>query len=115
MRAKRSAASVTARWTPALRLSLKMLHNRAAAIDAARGVPGFAIPNAPAQALDPLDNHNLRLGPSRIINRQVSGDLLQVLETCGDMEPNGDAGIGESAPGARVAVGRRSTLCPWFS
>ena len=79
-------------------------------IDADLGIPGFAIPNAPVQALNLLDNHRLRLGLRRVVGWQRAGDLLQVLQPHGGVEPiqdgrPSDAGIGENAPQPRAAVG----------
>ncbi len=70
----------------------------------------MAIPNAPVQALDFLDDHRPRRSPSRIIGQRGAGDLLQVLQPHGDVKPvehrrRGDAGIGEIAPEPRTAVG----------
>ncbi len=91
-----------------------MMHDRADTIDADLGIPGLATPNAPAQALDPLDDHRLRRHPRRVIRRQAVGDLLQVLQPHGDVEPvehrrRGDAGAGPNTlePGTTIGEGRQ--------
>jgi hypothetical protein len=55
------------------------------------------------QPLDFRDNHRLCRHPRRMISRQGTGDLLEVLKPHSDMEPVkhwqfGDAGVGENAP-----------------
>ncbi len=86
------------------------MHDRADTIDADLGILGLAIPNAPVQALNFLDDHRLRHHPRRVIRRQAVGDLLQVLQLHGDVEPVehrpcGDAGIGETAPEPGTTIG----------
>jgi len=49
--------------------TLEDMHDLADPLDAALGVPGLAVPNAPAQALDLLDNHRLGLRPAEFVNR----------------------------------------------
>ncbi len=59
---------------PLIRLALKMVHDRAAPIDADLGILGLAVPNAPVQALDLLDDHRFRRAPGRVIRRQAVGE-----------------------------------------
>ena len=63
----------------------------------------------------------LRRHPRRIIGRQATGCLLEVLEPYADVEPVenrqlGDAGISENraADPAHPSVKKRSAPCPWF-
>src|SRR3954466_11442413 len=76
----------------------KMMHHRADTLDADLRVLGFAVPQPPVQTVNLRDNHRLRRRPGRIIRRQATGDLLEVLQPHTDMEPIqngrlGDAGI----------------------
>jgi len=71
---------------------------------------GLAIPDAPVQALDLLDDHRFRRSPGRIVSQQGASDLLQVLQPHGDVKPvehrrRGDAGVGQNTPEPRTAVG----------
>ena len=80
------------------------------AIDADLRVLGLAVPDAPAQSLDLRDDHRLRRPSRRVLVRQHAGDLLQVLQPHGDVEPvehrrRGDAGVGQDAPEPGAAVG----------
>src|SRR5277367_240350 len=93
-----------------LTLALEDMHDLADPLHAALIVPRLAVPNAPAQALDLLDDHRLCRDPCRIVGRQGAGDLLQVLQPHGDMKPVkdrqlADAGIGENAPKPGTTVG----------
>src|SRR4051794_22647262 len=66
-----------ARWcdgAPAIRLAPGVIHDGADAIEADPGVPGLAVPQSPAQALDLLGNHRLRCGALGIVGRQAAGD-----------------------------------------
>jgi hypothetical protein len=67
------------------------------------------MPQPPVQSLDLCHDYRLRRHPRRTVSRQSVGDLLQVLEPHGDMEPvehrrPGDVGIGENAPEPRTTV-----------
>src|SRR3954454_7309913 len=82
------------------------------AIDADLRVLGLAVPGAPAQSLDLRDDHRLPRPSRRVLVRQRAGDLLQVLQPHGDVEPvehrrRSDAGVGQDAsePGAAVGEG----------
>jgi hypothetical protein len=82
--------------------ALKMMHHRSDTPDDALGVLDFAIPQPLAQKVDHLDDHRLRRHWCRAICRQTAGDLLQVLQPHGDVEPVkdrrlGDASLGENA------------------
>jgi hypothetical protein len=55
------------------------MHDLADPVDAALGIPCLVFPNAPAQALDLLDNYHLRRHPCRIVGRKGAVDLLRVL------------------------------------
>jgi hypothetical protein len=81
---------------------LKVLHDRADTVDADLGILGFAIPNAPVQALDLGRDHRPRFGPRRVVSWQCvpHGNMKPV-----EHRPRGDAGIGEDAPEAQAAVG----------
>ena len=80
------------------------------AIDADLRVLGLAVPDAPAQSLDLRDDHRLRRPSRQVLVRQHAGDLLQVLQPHGDVEPVehrrcDDAGVGQDAPEPGAAVG----------
>src|SRR5271165_661243 len=100
-----------------LAFALEDMHDLADPLYAALSIPRLAVPNAPAQALDLLDDHRLRRHPCRIVGRQCAGDLLQVLQPHGDVKPVedrqlGDAGIGENTPkpGTTVGAGRQGRV-----
>jgi hypothetical protein len=63
------------------------VHDLADPIDAAPGIRGLAVPNAPAQTFDLLDDHGLRLHPARVVGRQTACRLRRVLESHRDVEP----------------------------
>src|SRR3954470_2181351 len=97
---------------PAVRLAPEVMRDGADAIEADPGVPGLAVPQSPAQALDLLGDHRLRRGALRIVGRQAAGDLCQVLQPHGEVEPVQDrkfrdAGVEEDAPQPGAAVGER--------
>ena len=61
-------------------------------------------------SLDLRDDHRLRRPSRQVLVRQHAGDLLQVLQPHGDVEPvehrrRGDAGVGQDAPEPGTAVG----------
>jgi hypothetical protein len=64
-----------------------MVRHRADAIDADLGILGLAVSQPPVQPFDFLDDHRPCRGPFRVIGRQTTGNLLQMLEPHGDMEP----------------------------
>jgi len=97
-------------------LVLEMMHHRADTIDADLRILGFAIPDAPVQPFDRLDDHRFRFHLCRVIHRQAAGDLLQGLQPHGDVEPVQDRqlrdpGIGKDAPQPRTAIGERCQDC----
>ena len=59
--------------------ALENTHDLADPVDATLCVPRLAVPNAPAQTLDLFDDHRLGRHPWRIVGRQGTGDLLQLL------------------------------------
>src|SRR4051812_13439515 len=59
---------------PAVRLAPEVVHDGADAIEADPGVPGLAVPQSPAQALDLLGDRRLRRGAFRTVGRQAAGD-----------------------------------------
>src|SRR4051794_3553873 len=97
-------------------LVTKVAHHRADAIDAELRILGLAVPQPPAQALDLLDDHRLRGGALRTIGRQASGNLRQVLQPHGDVEPveyrkPRDASVEKNAPQPGTAIGKRRQHC----
>ena len=60
-------------------LALKMMHDDTDAIDADPSVRGLTIPQPPTQPFDLIDDHNLCRCPCRIIGRQSTGNLLQMV------------------------------------
>src|SRR3712207_2223528 len=93
-------------------LALEDGHHLADPLDREPGVLGLAVPDPPAQALDLLDDHRLRLQPTWFVGRQHLRRPLRVLEPYGDVEPvedrwARDAGIGQDGPQARAAIGER--------
>lgn len=56
------------------RLTLKMMHDRADAIDAGLRTLGFAVPNAPVQPFDLLDDRRFRLDPRWVVNWRRAGN-----------------------------------------
>src|SRR6187551_646451 len=96
-------------------LALEKMHDLADPVDAAPGILGLAVPDAPAQPLDLRDDHGLRLQSARLVGRQSDGRLLRVLEPHGDMKPVGDwwirdPGIGQNRSQTGAAVGERGQL-----
>src|SRR4051794_28744230 len=77
---------------------------------------GRAVPQPPAQPLDLLDVRRLRRGALRTLGRQPSGDLRQVLQPHGHVEPVEywkplDASVEKNAPQPGTAVGKRRQHC----
>src|SRR5689334_18160864 len=66
-------------------LAFEDVHDLTDPVDAAPGILGLAVPNAPAQALNFLDDYCLGLCPTRPVGRQ-SERRLRVLEPHGDMK-----------------------------
>ena len=96
-------------------LALEEMHDLPDPVDAAPGILGLAVPDAPAQPLDLRDDHGLRLHPARLVGRQSDCRLLRVLEPHGDMKPVGDwwirdPGIGQNRSQTGAAVGERGQL-----
>src|SRR5271169_4368939 len=88
------------------------MHDLADPIDAALGILGLAVPNAPTQSLDLLDDHDLGLHPAGIVGRQTACYLRRVLDPHCDVEPvkNGwrrDPGIDQDRSQTGTAVGER--------
>src|SRR5436853_7584703 len=67
--------------------ALEDMHDVADPIEAAPGILGLAVPDAPAQALDLGDDHGFRLHSVGLVGRQSARRLLRVLEPHGDVEP----------------------------
>src|SRR5271166_6818507 len=91
------------------------MHDLADPIDAAPGILGLAVPNAPAQTFDLLDDHGLCLHPTGIVDRQTTCYLCRVLNPHRDVEPieNGwrrDPGIDQDRSQTGTAVGERGHL-----
>jgi hypothetical protein len=81
-------------------------------IDAALGILGLAVPDAPAQSLDLPNDRGLCLHPSGIVGRQSACCLRRVLDPHCDVEPvkNGwrhDPGIDQDRSQTGTAVGER--------
>jgi hypothetical protein len=79
------------------------------AIDADLRVLGLAVPDAPAQALDLRRRSSPSPPRAPVLGRQHAGDLRQVLQPHGEVEPvehrrRGDAGV---EPGCAAARGSR--------
>ena len=96
-------------------LALEDMHDLADPVDAAPGILGLAVPDAPAQPLDLRDDHGLRRPPTRLAGRQSDCRLLRVLESHGDMKPVGDwwirdPGLGQNRSQSGAAVGERGQL-----
>src|ERR1700733_9882041 len=89
---------------------LVSMHDLADPIDAALGILGLAVPNAPAQSLDLPNDRGLCLHPSGIVGRQTACCLRRVLDPHCDVEPvkNGwcrDPGIDQDRSQIGTAVG----------
>ena len=85
------------------------MHDLTDPVNAAFGVSGLAVPNAPAQPLDLLDDHCLRLHPARVVGQQTACRLRRVLDAHRDVEPikNGwrrDPGIDQDRPQTGTAI-----------
>jgi hypothetical protein len=88
------------------------MHNLADPIDAALGILGLAVPNAPAQTFDLLDNHRLCLPPAGILGGQSACCLCRVLHPHRDVEPiqdgwRRDPSIDQDRSQTGTAVGKR--------
>src|SRR5215212_1923435 len=97
-------------------LATEVVHHRADAIDADLRILGLAVPQPPAQALDLLDDHRLRGRALRTIGRQASGNLRQVLQPHGDVEPVEyrkplDSSVEKNPPQPGTTVGKRRQRC----
>src|SRR5215217_784121 len=97
-------------------LATEVVHHCADAIDADLRIRGLAVPQPPAQALDLLDDHRLCGRALRTLGRQTSGNLRQVLQPHGDVEPVEyrkplDASVEKNAPQPGTAVGKRRQHC----
>src|SRR3954452_6838359 len=100
---------------PRTKFPIIPLH-RADAFDADLRILGLAVPQPPAQALDLLDDHRLCGRALRTIARQASGNLRQVLQPHGDVEPveyrkPRDARVEKNAPQPETAVSKRRQRC----
>src|SRR3954452_20201571 len=100
----------------AARLATEVMHHCADAIDADLRILDLAIPGPPAQALNLLDDHRLRGRALRTIGQQASGNLRQVLQPHGDVEPveyrkPRDASVEKNAPQPETAIGKRRQRC----
>jgi hypothetical protein len=79
------------------------MHHLADPIDAAFGVPGLAVPNAPTQPFDLLDDHCLCLHPAWVVGRQTACRLRRVLDSHRYVKPveygwRRDPGIDQDGP-----------------
>jgi hypothetical protein len=88
------------------------MHDLADPIDAAPGILRLAVPNAPAQPFDLVDDHGLCLHPAEIVGRQPACGLRRVLDPHCDVEPieegwRRDSGIDKDRPQTGTAVGER--------
>ena len=88
------------------------MHDLADAVDAAPGILRLAVPNAPAQPFDLLDDHRLCLHPAGIVGRQPACCLRRVLDSHCDVKPieegwRRDTGIDKDRPKTGTAVGER--------
>ena len=95
--------------------ALEDMHDVADPIEAAPGILGLAVPDAPAQALDLGDDHGFRLHSVGLVGRQSARRLLRVLEPHGDVESVEnrrvrDPGIGQNRPQTGAAIGERGQL-----
>ena len=70
------------------------MHDLANPIDAAPGVLGLAIPNAPSQPLDRFDDRRFRLHPPSIVGQQAARGLRRVLESHREVEQSKMSGAG---------------------
>jgi len=70
------------------------MHDLADPIDAALGVLGLAIPNAPSQPLDRFDDRRFRLHPPGIVGQQAARGLRRVLESHREVEQSKMSGVG---------------------
>jgi hypothetical protein len=87
-------------------------HDLADPIDAAPGILRLAVPNAPAQTFDLVDDYGLCLHPAGIIGRQSARRLRRVLDPHCDVEPieegwRRDTGIDKDRPKTGTAVCER--------
>jgi len=81
------------------------MHDLAYPIDAAFGILRLAVPNAPAQTLDLVDDHDLCLHPAGTVGWQSACYLRRVLDPHCDVEPIEDGpGSGYGAPGEAGVV-----------
>src|SRR2546423_7179277 len=67
--------------------ALEDTYDLADPVDAAPGILGLAVPDPPAQALDLLDDHGLRLHPAGPVGRQSACCVRCVLKPHGDVKP----------------------------
>src|SRR3954470_21573618 len=74
-----------------------MMHDGADTTNADPGICGLAVPKPPTQALDLLDDHRFRSGALRTMRRQAAGDLRQMLQPHGNVEPIQNRRVGHTS------------------